>query len=326
MVNKKSKSYQLFPNFYDHPFIQRLAEIPKWSISRCDKVPIDMLALSKGQIKGCVPTDPYSMDTLDNTIKIMETNYQAVPNNHAFLMNIDEDQCIMLDIEPTCPSSLKRKFMQIPHIYAEKSLSGKGIHIFLPVPDEYYNYPQLRKIQKMQDKNRHYEIMFDHWVTFTRNQLHITNTTDDTFFKQIFKELAEAQVVYENEKIDFELNYNPSETISEIPGADEILEIALNPNANKFNKTADDYNGDLSRYIFAICAHYYKIMDRLMSASFVKEKHPDNFTPQEQTRILYEIIKDRVPKRDKNNERRNGTTWLMDQCRKCVSIRIGEKN
>ena len=65
-------------------------------------------------------------------------------------------------------------------------------------------------------------------------------------------------------------------------------------------------------------------MSKLMKTSFI-QKFNHEYTPQEQTRILYAIIKDRVPDRPKNHEKRGNTTWLMAQCKKMVGLRLGDK-
>ena len=195
MIDKNSQSYKTWPNFYDHPFIQSIAEKERWSISQTtNKMPIDMFNIAHGKLTGCVPNTPHSMTTLGKTVEIMESVYNQMPSNHAFNMNTDEDNFILLDIEPACPPHIIRKFLQLPYIYAEKSLSGKGIHMVMPVLPEYWQYPAVLKLQKMQEEHKYYEIIFNHWVTFTRNMLKPSNPkADDSFYHEIFRELAEKQ-------------------------------------------------------------------------------------------------------------------------------------
>lgn len=325
MVDKKSMSYKTWPSFYDHPFIQSIADTKKWSITQpTNKMPIDMFEIAQGKITGCSPDTPHSMTTLAKTVDIMESIYGQVPTNHAFNMNTDEDGFILLDIEPACPPHIMRKFLKLPYIYAEKSLSGKGIHMIMPILPEYRQYPAVLKLQKMQEPHRYYEIMFDHWVTFTRDMLKPANPdADDSFYHEIFKELAEKQIEKTTEDLEFEMDDDHNVEVSDIPGADEIIAYATN-GANEYKRTLKDHNGDASTFVFGMSGHFYSIMSKLMKVSSIK-KLGHEYTPQERTRILYAIIKDRVPDRPKNHERRGNTTWLMAQCQRMVSNRLGQE-
>lgn len=326
MVNKNSQSYNLWPDFYEHPFIKRIADTKKWTISLPEnKMPIDMFNLKYyAKITGCVPDTPHSMETLANSIEITEKTTGSPPINHAFNMDMNQDNFIVIDVEPKCPTGLKTKFKKLPYLYAEKSMSGKGYHIIMPIPKEYFDYPALFKLQKMQEKHKFYEIMFSHWITFTRDMLPPAPTNaDDTFFKQIFKELAEKQIEYDTTELDFEMDDNHNIETSDIPGADEIIAYATN-GANEYKRPLKDYENDASSFIFGASGHFYNVMSKLMKASFI-QKFNHEYTPQEQTRILYAIIKDRVPDRPKNHEKRGNTTWLMAQCKKMVGLRLGDK-
>lgn len=325
MVDKKSQSYKAWPNFYDHPFIQSIADTEKWSITQPkNKMPVDMFDLAHGKITGCAPDTPHSMTTLAETVRIIESTYNKVPTNHAFNMNTDEDNFVLLDIEPSCPPHIMRKFLQLPYIYAEKSLSGKGIHMVMPIPAEYWQYPAVLRLQKMQEEHRYYEIMFDHWVTFTRDMIKPSNpNADDSFYHEIFKKLAEKQIEKTTEDLEFEMDDDHNVEVSDIPGADEIIAYATN-GANEYKRTLKDYNNDASAFVFGINGHFYGIMSKLMKLSSI-EKLGHKYTPQERTRILYAIIKDRVPDRPKNYERRGKTTWLMAQCQRMVSNRLGRE-
>ena len=325
MIDKSSQSYKTWPKFYDHPFIQSIADVERWSITQpSNKMPIDMFAVSHAKIAGCKPDLPYSMTTLADTVHIIEAVTGDAPANHAFNMDTDIDGFILLDIEPSCPPHLMRKFLQLPYIYAEKSLSGKGIHMIMPVPPEYWQYPAILRLQKIQEEHRYYEIMFNHWVTFTRNMLKPANPkADDSFYHEIFNQLAAKQVEKTTEDLEFDMDDDHNIEISDIPGADEIIAYATN-GANEYKRTSADLNDDPSRFVFGICGHFYGVMSKLMQISSIQELN-HHYTPQEQTRILYTIIKDRVPDRPKNYERRGKTTWLMSQCQHIVSINLGRQ-
>lgn len=51
-------TYHDFPDFYKHPFIQSIADNPRWSVSDKNKCPIDMIELiENNRINGANPYD-----------------------------------------------------------------------------------------------------------------------------------------------------------------------------------------------------------------------------------------------------------------------------
>jgi hypothetical protein len=316
MEAQPKSTADIFRDFYEHPFIQSIADREKWSISDKDKRPIDMNVLEyQHRVVGCNTAIPYSMTTLKHTLEIL-----PFPANHAYYLDApDDDDFVVLDIEPECPSSLKAQFMRLPYIYAEKSMSGKGIHLVMPVPSNYEDYPIAMTKQKLQEEHRWYEILVNHWVTFTRNMLgpaSPTKTLDD--WDGIYAELA-ARQKETPERPSFDVDTVDTDDIP-----DSAYIIATLTTANNYHKTLEDFHDDSSRYEFGLLAFKFRRMLSLLKSTRI-QKLEHEYTPEEETRMLYAIAQQVIPYRDKHDETRQGMPWLLFVSRSVVNDVLREK-
>lgn len=326
------QALQQAPEFFNHPFIRSIANTPCWTISGhvndTDKCPIDIAELYwNHRVIGCSTKNKNSSATLYQTLDVINRiNPGALPANHAFNMDTLRDNFVLIDVEPECPDELKQKFLQLPCIYMEKSMSGKGIHIVMPVPEEYKQSEEMKELTKLQANTRYYEVMFCHWVTFTRNIIHQTTVApDDSFFHKILKGL------WAEHKTTIQYSWDGSDTNNlnnidpySIPGAKEMLSILLKDDVNTYKEPDDDMREDTSRYVFSIAGHYCNVMEKLMKSSWIRNIKAD-YNDREKAVILHAAIKDRVPQREKNTSRRGNMTWLMQQCCRCVASHKDEE-
>lgn len=299
---------EMFPAFYTNSTIQSIANKPKWTISDKDKRPVDMYEVKTRQrIIGCNAEVPFSTMTLDETVDII-----PYPRNHAFLLDMLTDGFVILDIEPSCKPSLMRKFLMLPYLYGEKSLSGKGIHLVLPVPDCIDDYPIAKQKIKLQHKSGQYEILQNHWVTFTRNMLpNVSNPNGDkALWEKLYMDLAKEAKESAPLLADYDVL---NEKIEDIPDAKTILDILST--GNPYKKTPHDFDRadgtpDMSRYETGWLSHKYNVMTQLLKASFItKNKH--EYTLSEQTCLLAELARRNLEHRDKHDEIRTGMPYLL---------------
>ena len=82
------------------------------------------------------------------------------------LSQANGDDIVILDIEPDCPDDEKADFLALPWIYAETSVSGRGLHLVFPAPA---SHPEIRlgKTKLKPDNRNDYEILLNHYITFT---------------------------------------------------------------------------------------------------------------------------------------------------------------
>lgn len=288
------KTFHNFDDFYNHPFIKSITDNEKWTVSDKDKKPIDMFAYKyRQQITGALFTDNKSLVSLPELCEL-------IPNarNNAYFMDSIVDKFVVLDIEPICPDAIKQRLLKTKYVYGEISMSGKGYHLIYPLPNCFSKYPIAQKKIVMKEEHGYYEILLQHYVTFTRNML--PDATGGEDFEKIFEELASTQKETIRKDIDVqELKPN------DIPLEKDIL---ITLNHLDYNKTPIDFYNDMSKYEYGFMGFlYYKLKKQLALQDYKEHKYSDN----EKAWLLYTVAKNKIPKRQKHDEYRNNLPWLL---------------
>lgn len=299
------KTYHDFSDFYMHPFIRTIMYNEKWSVSDNTKRPIDMKAwIYEKRIYGA------SMDGNINPCVSLPDLCHAIPNaaNHAYYLNAIADKFVVMDIEPKCPDDIKQKLLNTNYIYGEVSLSGNGYHLIYPLPECFSDYPVAQKKIVMKEEHGYYEILLNHWVTFTRNMIEPAQSQNDTF-ENIFRELAAAQKEVVRTDIDIE-SLKPEN----IPKSDYLLEILSHC---AYHKTPADFNDDISKYEYGHIGFLHYNLNRLLNVSHVKAAH--DYTANERVWLLYTAAKAKIPYRSKHDECRDNLPWLLYLSREIVA-------
>ena len=295
---------QNYPEFYNHPVIRQIAADEKWTISTADKIPVDMYNLIyHRKVSGATFQDSRSLCTLDELIK-------ALPHapNHTYYLNAVESGFVIVDIEPSCPEEIKQELLQLPYLYGEVSNSGKGYHLVMPLPKNFNNYPDVTGKPAIKEKHGYYEILLNHYAMFTKRT--IPKATGNKNFEQLYGELAAAQKPAK--RTDFYLN-DFDENI-DIPEKDRLLN-ALSDTQPK--KTLNDFNGDESRYEFAVAMVYNTKLATVILALKKQIKaqetnvQPHEYTKEERAYLIYSALKENLPYREKHNTIRQGLPWLL---------------
>lgn len=297
-----------YEKFSNHPFIQSIAQNEKWTISTKDKMPIDMYELMYNKrIRGAQYSDNLSLTSLEKLNSVM-----PAAANYAYYLNAPVDGFVVLDIEPKCPKELRQKLMTMDALYVEKSMSGKGIHMVFKYPyDIIAKYPNAaEKIVFKEPENGSYEILINHYVTFTGNALEyeIDPNIEKMSFTELFEEMAAMQKSVQVNNVDFE-ELKPVET-GQIERVFELLRYA----ADTWRKTPEDFTNQLgevdnSKYEFAYIGYLYDKLNTITKVSAIAEDH--TYTDEEKVWIIYSIAKDVIPYREKHDSYRNGQPWLV---------------
>lgn len=292
--------WQDFPEFYNHPFIQSIAGHEAWTISDKDKRPIDMwdLVLYNQDLhkkpKGASNHTNQCLMTLGDVCK-----YVPAAKNNAYYFDSNRTGCIILDIEKTCSEELKAEFLKTNYIYGEVSMSGKGLHLVYKTPACLRNYPEAMKKLKMQDNARGFEFLMEHWITFTRVLIPPANP-DATPIDDYFEQLC-AQQKYVEKKYEFDVN---AERPKDIPQLSVIMMVMKND--LQYKKTVADFYGDVSRYEFGFAAMLYRRLERILTQFKNHE-----YSQTEKAWIIYDILVENIPYRDKHETLRDGKPWLL---------------
>lgn len=304
----------LFKDFMASPAIQSIAKNKRWTVSTNQKIPIDMrMFIAKDTICGAAFNNDLSLVSLDEL-------HQVLPNaaNFAYYLSSAVDKIVVMDIEPKCPDDLKQKLKSLPALYAEMSMSGKGVHLLLPLPEKIaMKYPAIATKTAMKETHGWYEVLIEHYVTFTGKQIPFTplDPNDPAAmeeFDKIFEELAKNVREYVRRETDIE----------EIDGidteiADKILELALNASEKRYRKTPEDFHNDMSRYEFSYLSWLYNNMQNLLNVRDIKQDH--QYTDSEIAWLMYKTATEFLPYRDKHDEERNGLPWLLFEIKEVMS-------
>lgn len=290
-----------FMDFYDNPLIQKISSNKKWTVSDKNKCPIDMYALiNYGKIWGLANDRGYipfvDLPTLCETL--------PTAKNNAYFLDALIDGFVILDIEPKCPDVIKQKLMELPYLYGEISMSGKGIHLAFNLPEAILEkYPVAQNKTVLKEEHGYYEVLLNHMITFTRNTLPPKEPSEDiASFENLFEILASKAKDTGNILRAIPVSdVNPDN----IPYYDALVTTLM---AQNYPKTLADFNGDNSRYEYGAAGFYYRMLRKLLNNGRYKDHE---YTDEEQTVIVYKLLTEKLEYRPKHDQLRNNMPWLM---------------
>lgn len=313
-----------FPGFYDNGAIALIADEPRWTVSDNNKRPLDMVQLirsmndelepSEPGIRGAARIDASTLVTLDELIAALP---QA--SNHAFHLNAASDGVAMIDIEPSCPEGLREALLQIPCLYAERSMSGRGYHLVLPLPKNFHQYPAAVSKKAVKGPGGHFEILLEHWMTFTRDVIsHQPWEGSSPVWEGLWAQLA-AEVEHTalaQLEIDQDKPHIPHE---------ELLLNRLRSTA--LRKSLADFGGDHSSYEFSVIGTICNALDEHLAqlAQVRAIDSVDDYDHTQRAWLIYQSVVAKIPHRDKHDELRNSMPLLFDRTVFVLAGRAGQQ-
>ncbi|KIA72700.1 hypothetical protein ANMWB30_24680 [Arthrobacter sp. MWB30] len=309
----------LFPSFYANSGVQLLADHPRWTVSDSEKMPIDMRhLLTTGLVRG-------AFEISDSCLVTLSELNAGLPNaaNNAFYLQAQSDGLLILDIEKTCPPDIAAELLAMPEtLYSELSMSGHGYHLLLPLPPNFWDYPIATGKKVLREEHGHYEILLEHWTTFTRLDVPADRyfpPGDDVLpqapaWADLYASLAAKAV--ETPSVELDITTDKPE----IPRETQIIELMTRmPHAKKLEKFHNDY----SRWEYSILGVLYNRLKAILVA--VREVAPDHpFGESDQVWLLYIAAQKVIPHRSKHDEFRNGMPLLMNAAASLVAQRMAE--
>jgi hypothetical protein len=310
----------LFPDFYVNPAVQLLADRSRWSVSDNEKMPIDMRELMKtGRIRGAWDISDACLMTLNELTK-------ALPNaaNNAFYLQAQTDGVLVLDIEKTCPPNVAAELLGMSEtLYSELSMSGRGYHLLMPLPPNFWDYPLATSKKVLKEEHGWYEILLDHWVTFTRTGVpaeRYVGPDEDALpqapaWADLYASLAELAV--ETPTVHVDVNADKPE----IPREAEIIELMTRqPHKRELGKFHNDY----SRWEFSILGVLYNRLAAILVAIKDVVDHP--YDENDQAWLVYTAAQKVIPHRTKHEEYRNNMPLLMNATVSLIARRAATSN
>lgn len=316
-----------FPMFYSNPAIRLLATHPRWTVSgqlgdgpdSKGKAPIDVRALlDTGRIRGAWKNDENCLVTLDELAHRLP---EAA--NSTFYLHGQTDGLLVIDVEPGCPSETAANLLALPDIlYCEISMSGRGYHLVAALPKNFYELTAAATKRVLREAHGWYEILIDHWVTFTRKPIgeEVISLAGNIDLKaaqfasvdELYASLAETAQASSSAATEVTTPTQPPE----IKAGQQVIDRTLALSAQRF-KTLEQFGGDQSRYEFSILGVLYRQMRvQLVLFSFV---HRSTYSDSDHAWLLYQAAMKVLPSRPKHNERRNGRPFLLDRAAAMVA-------
>ena len=315
----------VWPVFYSNPAVRDLAISSRWTVSSQkpteryeSKFPLDIRCwlfggvskagkqLPPGTVRGAFATDETCCLTLDEL-----TAHAPWANNCAYFLQADVDRYVVLDIEKTCPPEEAARLLSIPGaLFVETSMSGKGYHLLMPPPANFGAFAVARRKRVLKHPKGWWEILLEHWITFTRNvvpearlaELRALHQGPAPTWEDVWAELASQA----KEVASVELGVGAGEV--EVEGVDGILAECLRA---KPKRGLDHYEGDGSAFEFSVLGFYYGILVRELTVRHlmgIAGPSPDD--DEAVVWLLYQLAVRALPYRDKHDAVRDGMPWL----------------
>lgn len=306
-------------NITDHPFIQSIADMPRWTVSD-GKKPIDIWRLFfYGITVGADQHDELCLCSLKDIAEkapclLNRQNYSKALPPLTYWCAAAESKFCILDIEKDCPDGIRRELLRLPYLYGEYSSSGKGIHLVMSLPEYYMDYEIAMQKPALKEEHGWYEILLNHFSIFTGNLLDKSANPDgDGNFDKLFYEMASQ--AKESKAIDFDI---ATDALDNIPQTvkDAILN-GLIKRGKEYKKTLADFNGDHSKYEFSLMGCLYGYLQYVSKgANNMRVVDFDNST---KALFMYLAATEIIPYRPKHDTQRDGMPWLLYEAKEFIS-------
>lgn len=222
---------------------EKLKQMPIWTLSTKDKFPVNFIeTIKQNRIIGLTArnkTQTVDYYTLCNYILDTALITMTIPEGY-----------MIVDVESYASDELKNYCKTLNPIYAETSMSGKGMHLLFEYPKNYNKYPNAMNRSVIKSKDKTFEILFDHACIFTGNQIHTTGEhTVDTLYASVAKHIAEVKDIIIN-------NFEPL-TDADRPVVEYLMNSGL---YSKDIFKRSDGTVDTSAFDFATVANWYNMI------------------------------------------------------------------
>lgn len=316
----------IFDRLLANPAVRNLAPLRRWTVSgrlgdlddpdqqddelKVRKAPIDMRCLiDQGRVRGAFAISPECLVSLGELAGFLP---QAA--NAALYLQSSTDGYVVVDIEPDCPEEVALSLLALPGVaYSEVSMSGRGYHLLLPQPRNLRDFPAAAEKRVLRHEAGHYEILLDHWATFTARPVPESVMASAAAAPRLFGSVEELYA-------SLAAHARPSSAASaddvaltaempEIPRAEDIVSDAVLSAGSRL-KTPEDFGDDMSRFEFSVLAVLYRELEVQVNP-YRASDGPAAYGPSEMAWLLYSAAVKVLPWRPKHGTRRNGRPYLL---------------
>lgn len=321
--------------------IDKIGNERSFGVSSDEKVPLNVLNYINSN--GLEPITKVTSEDLSShhLATLIEINNckSFDKTNRAYHMHAADNLVVGFDIEPRCWSNYLAYFATLPAHYREYSMHN-GIHLLyeldrtklLPAAVTMiatrteYKFKDLVNNQPLE-----FELMFNnHWLTLTKRVFGKQDDLSTPVPEVIYQVINEESLAWEQSKRqvkDIELKGKSSEVAKKICNLLDISKV------NELKElTVADFKYDDSYYEYNIAL---RIAGALYQRLYVKPKPMDAMYLGINTEMVKHddfiwatalLLESIVPKRDKDNEERDGLPWLVYTAKQACLYILADNN
>lgn len=313
------------PLIYTNQAVLALGREPRWTVSDMTKRPIDMRHLidgcgsrcqHEGPARGAWATDERCLVSLDEL-----TDFLPRAANRAFWLQGTIDGLLMLDVEGSCPPEEAARLLSMTSdVYRERSMSGKGFHLLLPLPSNFYDFPVAAAKVVLKHPQGWWEILIEHWATFTGTPVGDISALGPgpaagPSWEDVYAEVAASAVEVRA------LDINVDAERPDILRREQVLEIILR---DGHKRDPADFGGDMSRFEFSVLGVLYNRLRNVTKA--VESVTPDYVYDETALAwLLYDAATSLLEHRPKHDEIRNGMPLLLNSAVALIAQRLASE-
>lgn len=300
----------------------KLKRMQCWCVSK-DKMPLDMYALARGYEWGASNKRSHSSYTdFDTALAIGAKRGLPV----TMLVDAATMGAYAIDIEKTCPKELRAAILKAMEPYTqhlERSLSKKGYHLIVDAMPADMPTAKYRKWL---------ELLSKHHCTFTLEEVDFATAEAESFDTNESVSDAEAGAFLSRivpgltpeELYDLVKAESPSKPIADGAPLEAYKKVAGMFDGRhadlfglmcdmEYQKTVDDFHGDWSSYEFGYASKLHYLLRRLCQDMIDADcrHYTIDITKEQAIMLVYMVLKQSLPPRDKHRQSRNGLPWLL---------------
>lgn len=349
-----------FEEFYSNPSMIELGKQRLWTISDSDKRPIDVAntlekisAAPRSTCSRCGWTDcsrvhGAQLTEADTQLLTLDELTKELPTAANTAIHIDTMTMavMVLDIEPNCPPAIADALLRLvtgstaeptTALYHELSGSGQGYHILMPIPHIAASMPGVLSRTKIQHPKRYYEILFRHWITFSRNPIPSERLaaaqsnpdgdliTWDEVFSTLYRQLPAAPAGLDSEIDILEAIAATRADLTELESS--VLASTIAAHRQHWYRDLDtEFHGDTSRWEYAqaiklahLVARFYdeaSMLEMLCAGQFGQ---PAPIESDRRVALVHLALLEVLPYRNKHDEFRSGMPYLLKRATSAVA-------
>jgi hypothetical protein len=305
-----------------HPVFQPLAALPRWTFSDPSKRPIDMVALRDTQrVRGVRFRDARCLVSAREVFDILAAHRATGLGNLAFFLDAQSDGLAVVDIEPDCGQRARLELERLDALYREVSMSGRGLHLVMPLPPE-VKLETFNRV-KMKAPTDRWEVLLNQFCTFTGRRVEAPGAGPaNTDWQRVWSDLESTLRPVSSDAADDAARDYGATTVSQLDLAN--LDVLLEANARLRHiagRGVAEWGGDHSKKEFAFICAALEFLD-----GHVERRR--RFTPtaaisaEDRIGLVERAFVHHIPHRPKHGEvRRDGTftqrrvRWAMERKR-----------